>query len=135
MIRNYVPFVKAETAADKRKNAPKANVKKVPAKTTEAEPKDYMQKQEEKADKPMEEPKESEHEKVRKQFLMLVPLCTPEQVGVLFLLTQKHNEEALTYDEKGNVSISMDEVTDQMLGRLMDQMDMWGIGFAPARKK
>ena len=78
---------------------------------------------------------ETEFARSRKQFLMFVPLCTPEQVGVLFLLTQKHNSEALTYDDLGNVQIDMDNVTDQMLSRLVDQLDMWGIGFVSSKKK
>lgn len=32
---------------------------------------------------------------------MFVALCTPDQVGVLFLLIRKHSPEALEYDEEG----------------------------------
>lgn len=66
---------------------------------------------------------------------MFVPLCSPEQVGVIFMLISKHCSEALEYDAEGNVSVRMELVSDQLVQRLSDQLDMWGIGYAPTKKK
>lgn len=72
---------------------------------------------------------------MRKEFLLFAPLCSPEQIGVVFMLISKHSSEALEYDEDGNVNVNMDFVSDQLVARLSDQLDMWGIGYAPIKKK
>jgi hypothetical protein len=66
---------------------------------------------------------------------MFVPLCTPEQVGVIFMLVRKHSPEALAFDEEGGCNISMEDMNDVLLVRLLEQLDMWGIGYMPAKKK
>jgi len=66
---------------------------------------------------------------------MYVTLCTPEQVGVIFLLLRKHSPDALDFEEGGKVDISMEGVSDTLLRRLLDQMDMWGIGYLPVKKR
>jgi hypothetical protein len=82
-----------------------------------------------------EQPIESEYTRARKEFLLFAPLCSPEQIGVIFLLVRKHSGEALEYDEEGNVSLNLDLMSDHLLSRLNDQLDMWGIGYAPTKKK
>ena len=66
---------------------------------------------------------------------MFVTLCTPDQVGVIFLLLRKHSPEALEFDEEGKVKVNMEGVSDTLLRRLLDQLDMWGIGYAPIKKR
>ena len=66
---------------------------------------------------------------------MFAPYCTPEQVGVMFMLMNKHCPEALEFNEEGGVKISMEMVPDQMLDRLLNQLDMWGIGYVPIKKR
>ena len=51
------------------------------------------------------------------------------------MLLSRHSGEALEYDEEGGVSVNMDLVGDQLVARLSDQLDMWGIGYAPSKKK
>lgn len=73
--------------------------------------------------------------KLRKQFLIYIPLCSSEQVGVIFLLINKNEPEAIEYDDEGNVKILAQKLTDKMVKRLTDQMDMWGIGYVSSKKK
>lgn len=91
MIRNYVPFVKIENPTDKRRGPHKkdAVIMKTKIKVPQPEPKDYLEKKEEE-EKPEEVPEETEFSKQRKHFLMYIPLCTPEQVGVIFMLIHKN---------------------------------------------
>lgn len=53
----------------------------------------------------------------------------------MFLLIKRYCEAAIEYDEQGKIKINMEAVTDSMLKRLMDQFDLWGLGFAPVAKK
>lgn len=78
---------------------------------------------------------ESEYTKQRKHFLMYIPLCSPEQVGVIFMLLNKNCPEALEFDDSGGVNVVMDNVGDALVKRLIDQLDMWGVGYAPTKRK
>jgi hypothetical protein len=64
-----------------------------------------------------------------------VPLCSYEQVGVIYKLIHKYAPEAIEYDSEGRVSVQMDNVPDTLVGRLLDQLDMWGIGYVSTKKK
>lgn len=33
------------------------------------------------------------------------------------------------------MNINLDQVSEHLLSRLNDQLDMWGIGYAPTKKK
>ena len=138
MIRNYVPFVKIENPNDRRRGpkkettvvaVPKKNTIKVP----QPEPKDYLEKKEE--EKPEEEVIETEFSKQRKHFLLCVPYCSYEQVGVVFQLINKYAPDAIEYTDQGRPNIQMDAIPDVLMKRLLDQLDMWGIGYVSSKKK
>ena len=51
------------------------------------------------------------------------------------MLLNKHAPQSLEYDEDGNVRVNMEIVSDSLLTRLADQLDMWGKGYAPVKRK
>ena len=63
-----------------------------------------------------------------------MPYCSLEQVGVLFVLIHRYAPQAIIYTE-GRPDIHMDEIPDNLITRLIDQLDMWGIGYVPGKKK
>lgn len=84
-----------------------------------------------------EEPKEEDTPflKMRKELLFFIPLCTPDQVGVVFMLINKNEPEAIEYTDDGEVKIIAEKLSDKMVKRLTDQLDMWGIGYVSGKKK
>lgn len=64
----------------------------------------------------------------RKNFLFYIHLCSGEQVGVVFMLIKNNCEEALNYDEDGTVEIMSEKIDDDLMKRLNNLLDMWGIG-------
>lgn len=53
----------------------------------------------------------------------------------MFMLINKHEPEGIEYDEQGNVKVLAQKLSDQIVKRLKDQMDMWGIGYVSGKKK
>lgn len=72
---------------------------------------------------------------MRKDFLFFVPLCSGEQIGVMYMLIHKNEPEAIDYTEEGNVMVRAEKMSDKMVKRLIDQMDMWGIGYVSNKKR
>ena len=66
---------------------------------------------------------------------MYIPLCSPEQVGVIFQLLNKYAPESLEFDGEGGANVHMEKVEDSLLKRMTDQLDMWGIGYVSSKKK
>ena len=131
MVKNYLPFVKIETQAGKKKGpGPKKEQKPATKHTSKnQEPKTYLEKQEEaKNDGNIEnqEPEEPEHVVKRKNLLYLMQLCNKEQIGVIFLLLRTNCPESINYDEDGSVNIQADKIEDKMITRLSELMELWG---------
>jgi len=53
----------------------------------------------------------------------------------MFMLIQKNEPEAVEFGEDGGVKVMAERLTDRMVKRLVDQMDMWGIGYVAGKKK
>jgi hypothetical protein len=51
------------------------------------------------------------------------------------MLIQKNEPEAIDYTDEGSVKIQAERLSDKMVKRLVDQMDMWGIGYVSNKKK
>lgn len=51
------------------------------------------------------------------------------------MLLNKNCPEALEFDDSGGVNVVMDNVGDALVKRLIDQLDMWGVGYAPTKRK
>lgn len=131
MIKNYLPFIKIDTQAGKKRGQP-AKKESKPAKPAPKaqEPKNYLEKQEEAridngADNP--EPEEPEHIVLRKNLLYLMQLCNKDQIGVIFQLLLKNCPESIDYEEDGSVNIHGEKLDDKMANRLNELVELWGI--------
>ncbi len=51
------------------------------------------------------------------------------------MLINKNEPEAIEYTDEGNPNIISEKLSDKMVKRLVDQMDMWGIGYVSSKKK
>ena len=50
------------------------------------------------------------------------------------MLIHRYAPEAIEYDE-GKPNIQMEGIPDNLMARLADQLDMWGIGYVSTKKK
>ena len=51
------------------------------------------------------------------------------------MLIRKYAPGAIEYTEDGRPNIQMEGVGEGLMKRLLDQLDMWGIGYVPGKKK
>ena len=58
-------------------------------------------------------------------------MCSGEQIGVVFLLIKNNCPEALEYDEEGSINVRTEKLDDNLVKRLNNLLEMWGVILKP----